>query len=392
MKRMLIDTNPELIKEWNWNLNKLEDLDPTNLTHGSGKKANWICKKGHTWKARIYSRTGLKTHCPYCSNQKVCKDNCLETTHPKLTKEWSNKNKLKPTEVIAGSNKKAWWECMRCKQEWEATLNDRANRGDTCPYCSNRKVCKSNCLKTTHPESTKEWSNKNKLKPTEVVAGSHKKVWWKCKECKQEWKTSIIIRVKYKSNCPFCSNKKVYKKNCLNNTHSYLIKEWDWELNKKEGLDPTKLTYGSHKKAWWICNKNHKYKCRINHKVNNSGCPICKESKGEKEIAKILYKLNIRYKRQYRFKHFNKYPFDFALFKKYARKPYAVIEYQGEQHYKPVKFGGIDLFHAKYILQTTKQNDKIKKEYCKNNNMKFIEIKYTHFNKIETIINSFLEK
>ena len=36
-----------------------------------------------------------------------------------------------------------------------------------------------------------------------------------------------------------------------------LMKEWDWEANAD--LDPTKITCGSGKKAWWKCSKGHEW-------------------------------------------------------------------------------------------------------------------------------------
>ena len=47
------------------------------------------------------------------------------------------------------------------------------------------------------------------------------------------------------------------------------------------------------------------------------------------------------------------------------------IEYDGIQHFKSVKrFGGLE------ELKNVQQRDKIKTEYCKNNNIQLIRIKY----------------
>lgn len=55
---------PDLMAEWHPTLNA--NLDPNTLRPGSGKKAWWICKHGHTWQAEISSRN--KGHgCPYCA-------------------------------------------------------------------------------------------------------------------------------------------------------------------------------------------------------------------------------------------------------------------------------------------------------------------------------------
>ena len=49
MPKKYISENAKLMKEWDWDANNKEGLDPTQLTWGSNKKANWICSKGHKW-------------------------------------------------------------------------------------------------------------------------------------------------------------------------------------------------------------------------------------------------------------------------------------------------------------------------------------------------------
>ena len=48
-----------------------------------------------------------------------------------------------------------------------------------------------------------------------------------------------------------------------------LMAEWNWEKNNKLGLDPTKLTCGANKKAWWTCYKcGYEWETKINFKSN----------------------------------------------------------------------------------------------------------------------------
>lgn len=64
--------------------------------------------------------------------------------------------------------------------------------------------------------------------------------------------------------------------------------------------------------------------------------------------------------------------YDFYLITKTNEK--VLIECQGKQHYKPVDWYGGDNYY-----KTLKFNDKLKKEFAKNNNFKFIEIHYKNF-------------
>ena len=73
--------------------------------------------------------------------------------------------------------------------------------------------------------------------------------------------------------------------------------------------------------------------------------------------------------REFKFKdclHIKELRFDF-----YIPKDNICIEYQGKQHYEPIDhFGGLDKFNELI------KRDKIKKEYCENNNILLIIIKY----------------
>lgn len=69
-----IKDDAHLMSEWNWEENTKRKLDPTKLTIGSGKKASWICSKGHVWDTSIYHRSRRGLNCPYCANKKYCPD------------------------------------------------------------------------------------------------------------------------------------------------------------------------------------------------------------------------------------------------------------------------------------------------------------------------------
>lgn len=60
-----------------------------------------------------------------------------------------------------------------------------------------------------------------------------------------------------------------------------IMKEWDWEKNNELELYPNKLSYGSNKKAWWICPKGHNYNATISKKTQDkpTNCPICSNKK-----------------------------------------------------------------------------------------------------------------
>ena len=192
----LLEKNPEIAAEWHPTKNG--SLRPEYVSYKSNKIALWRCKHGHEWSAKISSRTN-GNGCPYCSGlYPIIGKTDLATTHPKLAKEWhpTKNGNLKPTDVLAGCHKKVWW-FGECGHEWEARIDSRA-RGSNCPICSNKKVLVGfNDLATTHPHLAKEWhpTKNDDLKPTDVTAGSDKKVWW-INEQRGEWQAKIYNRSK----------------------------------------------------------------------------------------------------------------------------------------------------------------------------------------------------
>lgn len=55
-----------------------------------------------------------------------------------LQNEWHDKNEKLFTAYTNGSGFKAWWKCLTCAFEWQATICNRIGRGSNCPNC--RKI------------------------------------------------------------------------------------------------------------------------------------------------------------------------------------------------------------------------------------------------------------
>lgn len=117
-------------------------------------------------------------------------------------------------------------------------------------------------------------------------------------------------------------------------------------------------------------------------------CPNCSSSKGEVKVRECLEKMGIGYTEQYYFNDLKKIEyllFDFAIFKDNVL--IGLIEYDGEQHFKPIDyFGGIDKFNSQ------KENDEMKNSYCKRNNIPLIRIPYWDYEDIEDILDSEIKK
>ena len=134
---------------------------------------------------------------------------------PLLCEEWDyNRNTIRPTELTSGSKYKAWWCCPN-GHSYQTEINKRTGKKPTnCPYCAGKKILKGyNDLATRKPEILVEWNyEKNIISPSEIGIGSHKKVWWKCEKCGQDWEAAPEKRIGRNQGCPHCrKGKKTYE-------------------------------------------------------------------------------------------------------------------------------------------------------------------------------------
>jgi hypothetical protein len=137
-----------------------------------------------------------------------------------------------------------------------------------------------------------------------------------------------------------------------------------------------------------ICKEcGYGWESKINNRTNGNGCPECKASKGEKKISKILNNYNIYYERQKSFEGVLGLSNGLLLYDFYLAEYNLCIEYDGEFHYKPIKnYAKEPINLAKERLKKQQIHDKIKSDYCKNNNINLLRIPYWDFDNIELIL------
>jgi len=157
--------------------------------------------------------------------------------------------------------------------------------------------------------------------------------------------------------------------------HQYSTEEFIKKCKKVHNnkYDYTKTNYINGKsKIIIICSKHGEFQQTASHHLSGVACSGCNESKGEKKIREFLNENNIKFIAQ---KKFNdcvnpingcKLKFDFFL-----PENNTCIEFDGMQHFKPIKyFGGLS--HFKQVIKF----DSIKNGFCDKQNIKLIRIKY----------------
>jgi Zn finger protein HypA/HybF involved in hydrogenase expression len=178
------------------------------------------------------------------------------------------------------------------------------------------------------------------------------------------------------SGCIICSGRYKYNNDeFINKSIAIHGNKYDYSLVEYEN---------AHKKVKIICKKHGIFNQKPNSHLSKKGCPSCNESKGEIKIYKFLDKLNIKYIRQKKFtgcEDKSLLPFDF-----YLPNHNICIEYDGEQHFTPVKNWG-----GEKSLQKIIKRDQLKNKFCEENNINLLRIKYVYYDQIEEILKSYLK-
>ena len=361
----------------------------------------WKCEFEHIFKSSLYRIKSTKKRCTVCIYSK----NNIEYCH-KLAKEkggycLSNK-------YITNLTKYKW----KCKEghEWKMPLKS-CKRGVWCYKCSYRKYSiPINKLSIEDCNIAAAKRNGKCLSVTYVTCDTKYK--WQC-EVGHIWKTSLSM-VKSGTWCKYCcSNAKWTIERCqslaLSVNFKCLSKEiintytkMRWECDKGHIFMVTPSTFKKSKicricqypnldkakqlalkksgqcisekfiknkaKLIWKCKSDHIFKMSYNSVSNGRWCPLCskKESKAQKLIYKILTEKYPNYNIKYNYKGF-----DWLKGQEldiYIPELKLAIEYDGRQHFMPVRFGGISIERAKKNFTNQQNRDLIKNAKVLKNN------------------------
>jgi rubrerythrin len=130
--------------------------------------------------------------------------------NPEVASEFhpTKNGEITPEEVGSGSHKRVWWLCKTCEHEWRTTPGHRTQRGSGCPACSNKAlhIRGLNSLAATHPNLAAEFhpEKNEELTPSDIIAGTHSRLWWLCSTCDHDWVSTGKDRV-FGNGCPACA-------------------------------------------------------------------------------------------------------------------------------------------------------------------------------------------
>ena len=256
-----------------------------------------------------------------------------------------------------------------------------------CPKCEKRGPRKNNedvlnTLKSKFPKFDFKNSEFN---------GTHKYMYFNCPK-HGEVKSTVERLLKPKSpGCPRCGIELRVSKSAK---ATALTTEQFIEKAKKihgDKYDYSKVEYKNKKTPveiyCKICNEYFFQKPK-NH-LSGSGHKRCSSSTGEKIIREYLIKNNILFEEHKGFDNlFDKKELNYDF---YLKRNNTAIEYNGQQHYLPARFGGISTEKAREKLRVQRHHDWLKRHYARKHNINLLIIPYWEENIIK-ILEDFLNE
>jgi hypothetical protein len=309
------------------------------------------------------------------------------------TKDLTKKSNVKVTKICDDCGKISYNQPFSNLTRYR----DKSDSRDRCVKCGNihkEKLIKENVpyersleyysITNNKKYLLTEFSEKNNILPSKIFKGSNDEYLWSCGKCKSEFTTSANSRTYLKSNCPFCSGKRVNETNCLAKVNPNLSKEWHPTKNGK--LTPYNVTKHSNKDIWWKCQTcEYEWKAKVTTR-DTRGCLLCSTSKGEKKIKEWLEEKDVIFKWQKEFNDLFGLGGRLLSYDFYLPKHNLLIEYQGQYH------DGTANNQTKEQFKVQQEHDKRKKEYVKSKNIQLLEIWYWDFENIEQILSTKINK
>lgn len=299
-----------------------------------------------------------KTKCRICGS----KNGFKLTNEDYDSKIKSNSNGLKRIGSYINNKTPILHECLKCKKQFKVTPKSVIN-GAKCK-CQRKKIYKNRLSHEDYLGRLKKSNNIN-IDPIENYRGCNTKINHKCLKCDHIWKIKPSHLLDGTS-CPQC--RKISQNDYINRLPSNLIILEDFisTSNRIKHKCLNCLNIWKPKPAYIL--------------YNNTNCPICSSSKGERKIHDYLSNNGIKFIKEKIFEELNPLRFDF-----YCPNLNLIIEYDGIQHFKSRDFFGGD----KYLIDI-KNKDKIKNNFCKENSINLLRIPYYDYGHVEEIINNYI--
>lgn len=266
-------------------------------------------------------------------------------------------------------------ECKKCGYQWKTTAQKLILRKSGCGRCHG-------AVKFDNKYFLERIKNENPtILPLESYINDRTPLKCRCLVCGNEWKIAPT-KLHQGEGCPQCFRKKI---------SSQYSKSHDLFVREMKDVDPTIIILTQYKNTktkvrckCQVC--KHEWSATPANLLKYRGCPECSSSHGERRIHHYLKTHGIQYVSQKVFDECkDKRPLRFDF---YLPQLNMVIEFDGEQHFHPVKFSYYAL--SKKTIQSQYEDivrkDNIKNKFCKENDIAILRIPYWDYKNIEKIL------
>lgn len=357
------------------------ELLETEYINNNTKMA-YICNKHKEEGVQYITYSNLRggKGCKYCAIERRVDVQRLDFETIKKAFENVGLELISSPEDYKNSHSKLKYRCPKHSNIIQETTYDSIRQGHGCYLCGKESIAKK---QTYDYEFVKQEFDKRgyELLSKEYV-GCKEYLEYRCSNHPDHIQRITFDAFRKGQGCRFCGTERASSKRRIS-------KERAVAQCNKSGIEFVGFDF-SHGDTYilYVCPRHRQNGIQSIHwdnLKNGQGCRLCRESKGEKAIDSYLQNHNIRYIREYRFndcKYKRTLPFDF-----YIEDINIAIEFDGEQHYNSLSFGGKEKQEATDRFKEIQTRDAIKTKYCADNNIKLIRIPYWDIDNIEVILD-----
>jgi len=154
------------------------------------------------------------------------------------------------------------------------------------------------CIRDAATEYDAQWhpTRNGDLTPTQVLAGTNAKVWWRCEQG-HEWEATVDSRTRRGTGCPVHAGRQVLTRNTTHTDpaahmvgmstprppepgQSLADKFFDisaqWHPTRNGDLTPAQVLAGTNAKVWCRCVQGHEWETAVHTRTSqDTGCPVC---------------------------------------------------------------------------------------------------------------------
>jgi very-short-patch-repair endonuclease len=332
----------------------------SSFNDGRGIRFQSICPNGHDYEAYWWSFHGEGKRCRQCYSKK-------RKPATDYVKQRFIKAGLIPQFLeYRDAKTKLPYQCKKCGFEHQINWN-KFRQGCRCPRCGIRKSATKRALEYCDVKRFVESKDYTVL--SKEYRSARQKLLLKCSKghrCCITWN-----KFKGGHRCRKCSKVKSAKSRRIAfgqimrsiQVAGYKIVDIRQIENRKDAKNRFTLK----------CPEGHKFDTCWNYWQRGVRCPYCL-NKSEHRLGEILEELfPNKIKKQGNLGFLGRQRVDY-----YIEEEKIAIEYDGQQHYKPIigLYGCKTLKEAQEQLRETQQRDKRKEQLCKERGWKIVRIRY----------------